>query len=849
MMWEQIQRLAREVHRRSLWQVLSVYLVASWVTYEVVVNLVEGLGLPDWVAPTSLVLLLLGLPMVLATTIVQEGGPAGFDPGKPGPMRLWGLETAADLLASRPPDDSGGDATGGAPGSRGSRGGAAGGDDTTLAAPATRPGAAGPGAAGPGAAGPGATGPGATGGGLASAAAAPPESSIRLTWRRTLAAIVIGFAGLGVAASGFMGMRMAGIGPAGTLIARGELAPQARLVIADFTAPAGDSLLADAVAEALRIDLPQSPVLQLVDRSELGPPLRRMALQPGARLTEAVARELAVREGIPAVLLGEVTRVGAGYQISVRLVTPDSGRVLFRGRESAGTDDAVLAAVQRLSARLRERAGESLRSVRSSPGLQQVTTQSLEALQLYSAARAANAAGTPEQTQRAIRLLERALELDSLFAMAWHALAINLGNAGEDRGRRLDAHAHAAQLAHRLTEEERNLALASYHNYVQGDVERAIDAYERVLAASPDHAIAHNNLGTLYASVGDYEGAVRSAERAVAIDSTAVSLSNMFLYRIATADTAGARTVLAARQRLYPDNVTNARWAARLAYVRGQFSVARDTLLAAAARADPRLQPAILEDLAAFECRAGRIAECARLIDRAAALWSGLDRPDEAIWKRIQLGFLDLLLLHRPDRTADRVRRALEDYRASGVPAIQSAWLMPAMLLAMAGEPAEARALLEEWRREWPAGVQRRMADQANMVEGIIACAEGRTEEGLQLQRAAADRSGTQYMAVPLLGVGYDLAGHADSALAAYHRFEAITHWMRPTMDLLFLALTYERMAALHEERGEAAQAARYYRLFVELWQDADPELQPRVAAARGALQRLAAEPGAPGRR
>jgi tetratricopeptide (TPR) repeat protein len=817
MMWEQIQRLAREVHRRSLWQVLSVYVVASWVTYEVVVNLVEGLGLPDWVAPTSLVLLLLGLPMVLATAIVQEGGPAGFDPGKPGPMRLWGLETAADLLAARPPDDGG----------RSDGGSRA--DDTAPAVPSTHPGAAG-----------------------ARAEArtdARPDPSTRLTWRRTLTAMVLGFAGLGVAASGFMGMRMAGIGPAGTLITRGELAPQARLVIADFTAPAGDSLLADAVAEALRIDLPQSPVLQLVDRSELGPSLRRMAMRPGDRLTEAVARELAVRDGIPAVLLGEVTRVGTGYQISVRLVTPDSGRVLFRGRESATTDDAVLVAVQRLSARLRERAGESLRSVRSAPALRQVTTPSLEALQLYSAAGRANAASTPAETQRAIRLLERALELDSLFAMAWQALATNLGNAGEDRGRRLAAYTRAAQLQHRLTEEERNLALAAYYNNVQGDVERAIDAYERVLAASPDHAIAHNNLGLLYAFVGDYERAARSVDRAVAIDSTALSLSNLFLYRIATADTAGARAVLAARQRLYPDNLTNARWAARLAYVAGQFTLARDTLLAAAASGDPRLLPALLEDLAAFECRAGRIAECQRLMTQAAALWDGLRRPDEAIWKRVQLAFVDLLVLHRPDLTAAGVRRALDDYRTSGVPAIQSAWLMPAMLLAMSGEPEEARGLLGEWRREWPEGVQRRMVRQALMVEGMIACADGRTEEGLQLQRTAAERSGTQFMAIPLLAVSYDLAERGDSALAAYHRFEAVTHWQRPTMDLLFLALAYERMAALHEERGERALAAKYYQLFVELWQDADPELQPRVAAARGALQRLAAEPAGPHRR
>jgi hypothetical protein len=98
-MRESLLRLAREVHRRSVWQVLSAYGVASWVVYEAVVNLMEGLGLPGWVGPTALVLLLLGLPMVLATAIVQEGGPAGFDPGKPGPMRLWGLESAGDVAA------------------------------------------------------------------------------------------------------------------------------------------------------------------------------------------------------------------------------------------------------------------------------------------------------------------------------------------------------------------------------------------------------------------------------------------------------------------------------------------------------------------------------------------------------------------------------------------------------------------------------------------------------------------------------------------------------------------------------------------------------------------------------
>jgi hypothetical protein len=58
--------------------------------------------------------------------------------------------------------------------------------------------------------------------------------------------------------------------------------------------------------------------------------------------------------------------------------------------------------------------------------------------------------------------------------------------------------------------------------------------------------------------------------------------------------------------------------------------------------------------------------------------------------------------------------------------------------------------------------------------------------------------------------------------------------WVEP------LAL-YNR-AQLHERRGEFEQAARYYARFLELWGDADPHLQPRVEAARMALQQIRGE-------
>ena len=48
--------------------------------------------------------------------------------------------------------------------------------------------------------------------------------------------------------------------------------------------------------------------------------------------------------------------------------------------------------------------------------------------------------------------------------------------------------------------------------------------------------------------------------------------------------------------------------------------------------------------------------------------------------------------------------------------------------------------------------------------------------------------------------------------------------------------------AQLHERRGEFEQAGDYYAAFVQLWEDADPHLQPRVESARLALQRIRGE-------
>ena len=98
-----LKGLIQEIHRRSLWQVLGIYLVGAWVAFQGIEALVSGLGLPEWVPGFAVVLLIVGLPIVLATAFVREGAGEEETPGEAeagnGLRRLWTvLATTAAVL-------------------------------------------------------------------------------------------------------------------------------------------------------------------------------------------------------------------------------------------------------------------------------------------------------------------------------------------------------------------------------------------------------------------------------------------------------------------------------------------------------------------------------------------------------------------------------------------------------------------------------------------------------------------------------------------------------------------------------------------------------------------------------
>ncbi len=94
------------------------------------------------------------------------------------------------------------------------------------------------------------------------------------------------------------------------------------------------------------------------------------------------------------------------------------------------------------------------------------------------------------------------------------------------------------------------------------------------------------------------------------------------------------------------------------------------------------------------------------------------------------------------------------------------------------------------------------------------------------------------------LARAYALSDRPDSAIALYERFVDTRAVFRIFDDRGELGPALERLGQLYDEAGDRQKAVEYYAKFVELWRDADPELQPRVEAAQRRIDEIFAETG-----
>ncbi len=664
-----------------------------------------------------------------------------------------------------------------------------------------------------------------------------------LTWRGAVLGGVAAFAALGVGVTAYTAMRALGIGPVGTLLAAGVLADRERLVLADFVNRTSDTTLGATVTELIRVGLGQSPVVNVLESARVGEVLARMERDPATALDLGLAREVAEREGIKAIVAGEIGAVGNGYAISVRVLRP-SGEVLTSRQEAAASADGIIAAVDRLSGKIRERIGESLRSIRASTPLAQVTTSSLEALRLYSQA---VRAGNEGDVGRATGLLEQAVALDTTFAMAYRQLGIILGNLGEQPARRAEVLGRAYAHRDRLTEEERYRAIGSYHLAVTHDREQAIAAFRSLHDRIPDDASSLTNLSVLYWQLRDYPRALEFAERALALDSSsAAAFWNVAEINLAVGQDAAADEALRRFTEMQPGNPLPRILSVAIATARGEYDAAERELrvLSERQRGSAVWVQNTHQALADLDVARGRLRDAAADWEPARGAIEERGLEGEYLKQVLGEALAEALVRRDADAAVRLADAALARHPLERLTGRDRPYERLATLYAVTGRLGRARAVLTEYEREVRSAGDRDAEAPLARARGWMALAEGRGPDAVAAFRRA-DVGECRICALPGLARAYDLAGEPDSAIVVYERY-VTTPWLTRLgdADALFLAGALRRLGELHEERGNRDAAVEYYNRYLDLWRDAEPELQSQVSEVRRRLAGLVGEEG-----
>lgn len=797
-----VRKVIHELHRRSIWQVLVTFIGGSFVALEVIDQLTETAGLPDWVPPFALVLLLIGLPIVVATAFVQEGLPSGADKetgGGEGPSKeLGAAEGATSVKAERTTslDAAASDA-----------------DDAVAVgsedAPAARSGGR----------------------------ANRPQL---FTWRKAIFGGVGAFSLLGVAVAGYFAMRLFGVGPVASLMAQGVLEERDPVVLADFQNHSSDPSAGDLVTEMLRVDLVDSRVLTLASPSRVQDVLARMGRESDTELTPELSLEVAERAGFKAVIQGEVASAGEGYVLIASLVGTESGDILAPFRETAASPDDLVNAIEKLSERIREKVGESLRTIRAGEPLGEVTTRSIEALRKYTDAMRLNDRG---EARQAIGLLEEATQIDTAFAMAYRKKSVAMANLGLPGSQVREAATRAYEHRQRLGEIERYLTVANYHEKVTFDRDAAIQGYRNVIRLNPHNRTALNNLALRLMGMDRFDEAQPLYDTAMAVAPFAILYMNATRNLLFRGDTARAIEVVGRFEQEHPEHPRALHSRLLLEIHRGDSDRIHEAAaaLSSAASAPVGTRATGVAGGSYADRAAGKWRETRDHMRDAARFAEMNGAPANALaWS---LAEAENLLFLVADTT--QARRKMREILAGGVfdalEPPQRPWARVTSDLSDLGMTEEAQEYFDRWENELPEAdrgpgypLNRRVTqafldlevsgDVDQMIRFIHELrVEARCQRCDRITEAELEaRRGRLAEAIGL----YELVVEEPDGLLSY-----------PTTRVLAL----ERLGPLYEEAEEHDKAIDAYTRFAGAWKDADPELQPRVQAALDAAARLRA--------
>jgi serine/threonine protein kinase/tetratricopeptide (TPR) repeat protein len=287
------------------------------------------------------------------------------------------------------------------------------------------------------------------------------------------------------------------------------------ILLADFVNATDEPVFGETLKQALTTQLRQSPFLDILSEDRVRDALKFMEKPPHEPVTPEIARQICIRQGIKAMLVGRISAVGNQYVISLEASNAKTGDIIATDQTEANSKEQVLKSLGAAASRLRVKLGESLSSIRDFDApIEQVTTSNLEALHYYSNGLQEHSSG---RYREAIPFYKHAIEVDQRFAIAYARLATCYHQTKQFESSRA-ASKKAYEYRDRASQREKLYVEWNYFGAVTGQIDEAASALEVWKRTYPRDWEPHHLLAVRYTLTGPFDDAIKEASEAVRLN-------------------------------------------------------------------------------------------------------------------------------------------------------------------------------------------------------------------------------------------------------------------------------------------------------------------------------------------
>jgi len=625
--------------------------------------------------------------------------------------------------------------------------------------------------------------------------------------------------------------------------------------------------LAEIMTNLLITNLSQSQDLKVVSSQRLYDILKQRGKEDEKSIDRTTATEIAQVAGARWMMLGSILQVEPNLVVTTQLVDVTTGEIESSQRLTGDPGETVFDVVDRLTGDTRTELPVPVQLDVAQPRpVAEVTTSSLEAYRHF-------LEGLDYErkyyNQEACESFRKALDYDSTFAMAhlyygWNAMGMGnykdgitaVGEAARyvDRvsakermyiegtqawldGRYDDAFEIHTRVTELYPDEKRAYVELANVLYLSGEFERSLANHRKLLALDPTYKESYNQMAYIYDHLGNFEKSIWAINQYIELAPNEAnpydSRGDLYAYN---GDLEAAITSYQKAVEIKPNFHGTVEKIGHMYIYQGRYDQAKSEFrkLLSSDQLAVRSRGQYL--LAMIPPYRGRMREGLEALDAAIADDEANKLYTESYLFKIYSKVMALSNLHQTNLAYDEARKWQDGIVAIFPMFATDFEFVYAEVCAVIGKTSEADSIVALYETVLDT-LNESAIEPYHSAKGTIALVKGDSDLAIRHLLRSDELDPNGYLTRYRLAKAYMMANRTDEAIDVLEKALA-----RYDLGRLFQAGTnvrgYYLLGTAYQRAGRNAEAIEQYQIFLEIWKDADPELE-EVPDARARIEQL----------